>query len=254
MKTVREALFVIGLSIIVAGVVNAVVNPHPLPWLHEERDVTQTSDASLDSLLGSTTGSLSSGQTSASQSAQTPSYVTAQSGLSSTPTQNTVSVTAPKTLSPQNVSATVPGKSIAIADTKKNPGVESPAKTSGSNSEASAAAKLPLSVNYEQVVKLLATPGVTFIDARKVEEHEKAALKNSLNVDMVQFPEDPGYRDQSMRLLYSLPKDRPVVAYCGGGNCELSHELCDVLIQMGFSKVFIYLGGWTEYSEKQGLK
>jgi rhodanese-related sulfurtransferase len=75
-----------------------------------------------------------------------------------------------------------------------------------------------------------------------------------LNVDVLQFQANPQYRDECMRLLYSLPKDKILVAYCGGGNCELSHELCDIMIPMGFTKVFIYLGGWNEYKEKQGMK
>lgn len=114
--------------------------------------------------------------------------------------------------------------------------------------------KLPVPIDYNRVVSLLKMPNVTFIDARKTEEHNKGHFPGSKHVDIQAFQGDPAYRGQCMQLLYSLPKDQPVVAYCGGGNCELSHELCDELIRIGFKKVCIYLGGWNEYSEKQGLK
>lgn len=114
--------------------------------------------------------------------------------------------------------------------------------------------KLPIAVTYEQVVKMQSMPNVKFIDARKKEEHDKGHISGSLHVDIQQFQANPAVQGEYMRMLYGLPKDQPVVAYCGGGACELSHELCDVLVQIGFKKVFIYLGGWEEYSKKKSGK
>jgi rhodanese-related sulfurtransferase len=120
--------------------------------------------------------------------------------------------------------------------------------------ETTPAVKLPIAVTYEQVVKMQSMPNVKFIDARKKEEHDKGHISGSLHVDIQQFQANPAEQGNYMRMLYGLPKDQPVVAYCGGGACELSHELCDVLVQIGFKKVFIYLGGWEEYSKKKSGK
>lgn len=114
--------------------------------------------------------------------------------------------------------------------------------------------KLPIAVTYEQVVKMQSMPNVKFIDARKKEEHDKGHISGSLHVDIQLFQANPAEQGNYMRMLYGLPKDQPVVVYCGGGACELSHELCDVLVQIGFKKVFIYLGGWEEYSKKKSGK
>jgi len=84
-------------------------------------------------------------------------------------------------------------------------------------------------------------------------EHQ-GDIKGSILIDIQEVQGDPAARGRAMQTLYPLPKDKPIVAYCGGGACELSHELCDLLINIGFKKVFIYLGGWNEFKEKQGLK
>ncbi len=262
MKTLKEVIVVVVLAILCAVVVNWKINPTPFPWVHEERPVTASSDSLLNSMLA---GSGSA----PSQTSLTPTQ--AGTGTSAVPAQASVqalnSATSPalshkdsvallrKQDSLKKATAQHPQNAAAGVPTSGGQPSQQTSQTSTTTAADAPATKLPISLSYEQVLKLLANPGgVAFIDARKEEEHAKGSLANSMNVDMLQFPADPEYRSRSMRLLYSIPKEKVVVAYCGGGNCELSHELCDVLIQMGFKKVFIYLGGWNEYAEKQGIK
>ena len=45
------------------------------------------------------------------------------------------------------------------------------------------------------------------------------------------------------------PKDRELVIYCSGFGCEDSAELAKKLMDKGYSYVFVYEGGWPEWSD-----
>lgn len=109
------------------------------------------------------------------------------------------------------------------------------------------------SVSYEQVLQLVKRNDVVFVDARKEEEHVKGHIPNSQNIDIHKFEEDMDFQRATVPKIYSFIS-KPIVVYCGGGACELSHELANKLKEFGAKRVFIYLGGWNEYSAKQGIK
>lgn len=242
-SVLRESAVIIAVSAILAFVVNTWYHPTPLPYVYESRKVATAGDDVFNSLVNS--------QSAASASATPPEPSTTALPTSTLPVPGGNIKQAQNTTTEGGAPKKTPAQT-ANAESDKTQHAD---QSSISAPTAQEPLKLPIAISYEQVMKLLARPGTaTFIDARKKEEHEKGAFSNSLNIDVLQFQANPQYRDDCMRLLYSLPKDKIVVAYCGGGNCELSHELCDIMIPMGFTKVFIYLGGWNEYKEKQGIK
>jgi rhodanese-related sulfurtransferase len=101
-------------------------------------------------------------------------------------------------------------------------------------------------VSYEQVQRLLENPDVLFIDARQEAEYNEGKIGEAIHIYTPEFEENLGK-------VLGLSRDKIIVVYCGGGMCELSHELADNLRVFGFTKVFVYTGGWTEWTEKQGL-
>jgi rhodanese-related sulfurtransferase len=104
----------------------------------------------------------------------------------------------------------------------------------------------PLEIRIDQVEKLLANPDVLFIDARKGNEFEKGHIGNAINIFTPEF-------EQSIPRIIGLPREKPIAVYCGGGACELSHELAGYLVGLGFKRVFVYTGGWNEWQQKKGL-
>ena len=48
-----------------------------------------------------------------------------------------------------------------------------------------------------------------------------------------------------------VPKDRVILIYCDGGECELSHHVADVLKRFAYGPIFIYTGGWAEWTTKK---
>lgn len=100
-------------------------------------------------------------------------------------------------------------------------------------------------VTFEQMKRIISSPAFLIIDARTVADYEKAHIPNSINI----YP----YIDESELVprLMTLPKDKTIVIYCDGGTCDLSHELAKIMIgSMGFTKIFLYEGGWEEWSRK----
>jgi rhodanese-related sulfurtransferase len=97
-------------------------------------------------------------------------------------------------------------------------------------------------VNYVQVKKLLADPSVMVIDARNEHEFAEGHLPKARNIFAMEF-------QQYIPELIGMNKDIRVIVYCGGGQCELSHELSNNLIGLGFKKVYIYLGGWDDWKQ-----
>ncbi len=106
--------------------------------------------------------------------------------------------------------------------------------------------KKALAVTYQQVVRLNADESVLFFDARNEHEFTEGTIPRAKNIFAMDFEKHIPY------ILGLEDKNVRIVVFCGGGDCDLSHELSDKLIQFGFTKVFIYLGGYTEWKSKQG--
>lgn len=85
--------------------------------------------------------------------------------------------------------------------------------------------------------------GVVFIDARLPEDFTVGHIKGAVNL-----PFD--YLDQYYELV--LPEYGPsdeFVIYCSGEECELSLHLGRYMMTKGFSKVFVFFGGWREWEK-----
>lgn len=85
---------------------------------------------------------------------------------------------------------------------------------------------------------------VIFIDARDAEDFLSGHIENAINVPYNKLAE-------YQKVLSRIPKDEPLVSYCGGTDCELSILLGNKLAQMGYSKVFIFFGGWNSWAEAE---
>jgi len=100
-------------------------------------------------------------------------------------------------------------------------------------------------VTFEQMKRIIESTNFIIIDARQPAEYEKAHIPKSINI----FP----YEEEATLIpkVFSLPKDKTIIVYCDGGTCDLSHHLAEKLINsFGFKRVFLYEGGWEEWSTK----
>lgn len=102
-------------------------------------------------------------------------------------------------------------------------------------------------INFEQLKSKLDNPKLYIIDARSPAKYSESHIKNAVNI--YPFMED---EQEYYRLLTDIPSDKIIVVYCDGGNCDLSHEVVNTLMGLGYSNVYLYLGGWEDWIKNKG--
>ena len=101
----------------------------------------------------------------------------------------------------------------------------------------------PLNVTIEIVDHLRNKNEAIIIDARDEEDFNLGRILGSINIPF-DYYED--YEDQ----LDEINLEKILIIYCSGGECSLSIDLADYLMQdRGFFNVLIYEGGWPEWKE-----
>jgi rhodanese-related sulfurtransferase len=84
-----------------------------------------------------------------------------------------------------------------------------------------------------------------WFDARTADEFGEGHIPGAHNV----YAGDPFQEHIPEVLGLNLKKDQLIVVYCGGGLCELSHELARNIQLLGFTKVVVYTGGTTDWTK-----
>ncbi|MFQ6605179.1 MAG: rhodanese-like domain-containing protein [Fidelibacterota bacterium] len=81
--------------------------------------------------------------------------------------------------------------------------------------------------------------GIPFIDAREWDYYAEGHIAGAYNAD------------NYMALVFTLDslqgRDQPIVTYCDGDECGSSEELAYDLQASGFTNIYIFLGGWSEW-------
>jgi len=99
----------------------------------------------------------------------------------------------------------------------------------------------PNVVRIDEVLAYLTDGGAYFIDARAEHEFEEGHLRGAYNL-----PSNAVYANIDP-VVNMIPMVEPVIVYCGGGDCEASHVVANVLRNdFGYTNVRIYTNGWAE--------
>jgi rhodanese-related sulfurtransferase len=84
-----------------------------------------------------------------------------------------------------------------------------------------------------------------FIDARHEFDYKLGHIKGAMNIPLQEL-------DERKELISAIAKDKLLIIYCDGAECNSSIELSSKLFQSGYSNVRIFFGGWREW-EAAGL-
>jgi rhodanese-related sulfurtransferase len=103
----------------------------------------------------------------------------------------------------------------------------------------------PMEVQIATVKKFYDAGAAVVVDARTREEFAEKHIAGAYNL-----PYDDTFKDPTLVPAFK-PQPKPVIVYCGGGDCELSKNLAYALIESGHKKVLVYMGGFPEW-EKAG--
>lgn len=120
--------------------------------------------------------------------------------------------------------------------------VASPASEKPKNSFVADPGKV-LEIGHDAFVRLMSTGSFHLIDARTPEKYAEGHIASAINIY-------GGEAQSRIPDIIQAPRDRVILIYCDGGECELSHHVADVLKQFGYGPIFIYTGGWAEWKTK----
>ncbi|MBU3679360.1 MAG: HIT domain-containing protein [Candidatus Kapabacteria bacterium] len=204
-----------GLLVIVAIALAAIfnsMNPKQIPWVKKEYERTKATAEDISKYIGT-------------------------SELQTQP------ATAPL---PSSTEKPPPAATPAPASTAATAG--SAATTSVPSAEKGKPAFVPepgmiREIGYDAFVRLMNAGPFYLIDARGAEKYAEGHIAGAVNIY-------GGEVQSRIPDLMQSPRDRIILIYCDGGECELSHHVADVLKQFSYGPIFIYTGGWAEWKTK----
>lgn len=98
----------------------------------------------------------------------------------------------------------------------------------------------PKAIKLDFAYKLF-KDGIKFIDSRSVEEFSEGHIKGAVNI--------PFYGSENhMETINRLSKNETIVTYCSSADCDISILAGDELFEMGFKRVYVYVGGYDEWT------
>jgi rhodanese-related sulfurtransferase len=90
---------------------------------------------------------------------------------------------------------------------------------------------------------LLQDPKVLFIDARPHNVWKRGRIPGAIS-----FPEES--TDSLIKAFKdTVALDRPLVTYCSGEECRASDMLAQRLQKEGYKYIYLFFGGWVEWSQ-----
>ena len=87
--------------------------------------------------------------------------------------------------------------------------------------------------------KLYDTGGYIFVDARSAEDYKEGHIKGAVSLPVGQFEE------KLSAFMERYPPDTSIVTYCSGRTCSDSHRLAELLMEMGYEKINVFIDGFN---------
>ena len=95
-------------------------------------------------------------------------------------------------------------------------------------------------ISLSAVKELFYSNNALFIDARHEFDYQAGHIRGAVNVALNKF-------DTHITRLNKNSKDKLLVVYCDGAECNSSIELAVKLMDLGFTNVKVFFGGWQEW-------
>jgi rhodanese-related sulfurtransferase len=99
----------------------------------------------------------------------------------------------------------------------------------------------PAMVTRDQAQVYYNSGSAVFIDARHEFDYKLGHIRGAINIPLRMY-------ETKKAAIDTIPKNRLLVAYCDGAECNSSIELSVKLAKDGYSDVKIFFGGWREWT------
>jgi len=84
-----------------------------------------------------------------------------------------------------------------------------------------------------------------FLDARGKDLFDEGHIKGAKNLPWHEVD------DYFQEIISGMDRETPIITYCDGESCNLSHDLALFLKNMGFTHVKVLVNGWTVWGENK---
>ena len=101
-----------------------------------------------------------------------------------------------------------------------------------------------IDISIDDAKNMFLQKSAVFMDARPYDDYEKGHIKGARSLPWNEVDQ------KFMQVTQDMSPDMPVITYCDGETCELSHNLALFLIDVGFSNVRVLINGWTLWQKK----
>lgn len=101
-----------------------------------------------------------------------------------------------------------------------------------------------LDITLADAKKMFLQKSAVFLDARPYNAYEKGHIQGARSLPWNEVDQ------KFMQATQDISSDIPVITYCDGETCELSHNLALFLINVGFNNVRVLINGWTLWQTK----
>ena len=98
----------------------------------------------------------------------------------------------------------------------------------------------PMGILMDGLQALVGKEGV-IIDSRLPDFYKEGHIVGAINIPFEEI-------DHYVTTLMEIPQDTMTVLYCDGSDCDLSYDLAMYMIDIGYLTVYVYEGGWEEWS------
>jgi rhodanese-related sulfurtransferase len=102
------------------------------------------------------------------------------------------------------------------------------------------AAAPPELVSLDEAQRFHRQGSALFVDARQGADFSAGRIAGAISVPLQQF-------HAKHPVLALIPRDRTIITYCDGAECNSSVELAALLRAAGYTNVKVFFGGWREW-------
>jgi rhodanese-related sulfurtransferase len=95
-------------------------------------------------------------------------------------------------------------------------------------------------ISLAMAEKLFESHNAIFIDARHEFDYQAGHIRGAVNVALNKY-------ETLHTRLNRISKDKLLIVYCDGAECNSSIELTVKLMESGFTNVKVFFGGWQEW-------
>ena len=225
---------------------------HGLAWVKQETKLASLED--LPSATADTATSTLAPMTTPEPAPATAATTTAPPTHAPTtpPTHAATSAAPPAHATSAPASHATTGPTAKSAPVQQSP-PPAPSPSAPATSSAPVAARValpvipetrePLEVQYATIKKFWDANAAVFVDARSKEEYAEGHIPGAFSL-----PFDDVFADPDKAKNFDSG-GKPIITYCGGGDCELSKSLATALIDGGHKKVLVFMGGMPGWKE-----